>query len=67
MGPGKYKLILTILPPDENKHAHFGHHIGQETGVAPWFKRFAVEYEFTYAGIRKKVPIEQGCGSTWLA
>jgi hypothetical protein len=55
MGPGKYKLILTILPPDENKHAHFGRHIDKETGVAPWFKSFAVEYEFTYAGIRKNL------------
>jgi uncharacterized protein involved in high-affinity Fe2+ transport len=54
MGPGKYKLILTIAPPDENPHAHFGRHIDKETGVAPWFKTFAVEYEFTYAGIGKK-------------
>jgi len=23
MGPGKYKLILTIAPPDANTHAHF--------------------------------------------
>jgi periplasmic iron binding protein len=54
MGPGKYKLILTIAPPDENKHVHFGRHVDKETGVAPWFKTFAVEYEFTYAGIGKK-------------
>jgi uncharacterized protein involved in high-affinity Fe2+ transport len=51
MGPGKYKLILTLSPPDEN---HFGRHVDKETGVAPWFKTFAVEYEFTYAGIGKK-------------
>ena len=54
MGPGKYKLILTIAPPDQNPHAHFGCHVDKETGVAPWFKTFAVEYEFTYAGIGKK-------------
>jgi len=54
MGPGKYKLILTIAPPDENPHAHFGRHVDKETGVAPWFKTFAVEFVFTYAGIGKK-------------
>jgi uncharacterized protein involved in high-affinity Fe2+ transport len=54
MGPGKYRLTLTIAPPSENQHAHFGRHVDKETGVAPWFKSFAVEYEFTYAGIGKK-------------
>ena len=54
MGPGKYRLSLTIAPPDENKHAHFGRHADKETGVAPWFKTFTVEYEFVYAGIGKK-------------
>lgn len=54
MGPGKYKLILSIAPPDENPHAHFGRHVDKETGVAAWFKTFAVEYDFTYAGIGKK-------------
>ena len=34
MGPGKYRLILTIAPPDENPHAHFGRHVDKETGVA---------------------------------
>lgn len=54
MGPGKYKLTLTIAPPDANPHAHFGRHIDKETGVGPWFKTFSVEYEFSYAGIGKK-------------
>jgi periplasmic iron binding protein len=54
MGPGKYRLLLTIAPPSENEHAHFGRHVDKETGVAPWFKTFAVEYDFTYAGIGKK-------------
>jgi len=53
-GPGKYELSLTIIPPDENTHVHFGRHTDKETGVAPWFKTFTLEYEFTYAGIGKK-------------
>jgi uncharacterized protein involved in high-affinity Fe2+ transport len=54
-GPGKYKLKLTISPPGESGHgAHFGRHVDKETGVAPWFKTFSVEYDFTYAGIGKK-------------
>ncbi|MDB5510110.1 MAG: ferrous iron transport protein [Hyphomicrobiales bacterium] len=54
MGPGKYKLKLSIAPPDANPHAHFGRHVDKETGVAPWFQTFSVEYEFTYAGTGKK-------------
>ena len=54
MGPGNYKLKLTITPPDANPHAHFGRHVDEETGVGPWFKPFTVEYEFTFAGIGKK-------------
>jgi periplasmic iron binding protein len=54
MGPGKYKLLLTIAPPSESKHIHFGRHVDKETGVAPWFKTFTVEFEFVYAGIGKK-------------
>jgi periplasmic iron binding protein len=54
MGPGKYRLVLTISPPSENKHVHFGRHVDKETGVAPWFKPFTVEYDFVYAGIGKK-------------
>jgi len=54
LGPGKYKLKLTITPPSENPQAHFGRHIDKETGVGPWFKTFSVEYEFTYAGTGKK-------------
>lgn len=54
MGPGKYKLTLTISPPSENKHVHFGRHVDKETGVAPWFTPFTVEYQFTFAGVGKK-------------
>jgi uncharacterized protein involved in high-affinity Fe2+ transport len=53
-GPGKYKLTLTIKPPSDNAHAHFGRHTDKETGVGPWFKPFAVDYEFVYAGTGKK-------------
>jgi uncharacterized protein involved in high-affinity Fe2+ transport len=54
MGPGKYKLALSIEPPGGSGHAHFGRHTDKETGVGPWFKPFFVVYEFTYAGIGKK-------------
>ena len=54
MGPGKYKLRLSIEPPGASAHAHFGRHTDKETGVGAWFAPFAVEYEFTYAGIGKK-------------
>ncbi len=54
MGPGKYKLKLTVMPPSENPHVHFGRHVDKETGVGPWFKTFSVDYDFTYAGTGKK-------------
>jgi len=53
-GAGKYKLKLTIEPPTANAQSHFGRHVDKETGVGPWFKKFDVEYEFTYAGTGKK-------------
>jgi periplasmic iron binding protein len=53
-GPGKYKLKLTIKPPSDNPHAHFGRHVDKETGVGPWFKAFPLEFEFVYAGTGKK-------------
>ena len=52
MGPGKYKLTVTVAPPGAN--AHFGRHVDKETGVGPWFKPFSATYEFTYAGTGKK-------------
>ena len=54
MGPGKYTLVLTVLPPSQNPQAHFGRHVDKETGVAPWFKSFTASYDFTYAGTGKK-------------
>jgi periplasmic iron binding protein len=54
MGPGKYKLVLDIAPPTANPHAHFGRHIDRETGVAPWFTPFTLDYEFVFAGVGKK-------------
>jgi uncharacterized protein involved in high-affinity Fe2+ transport len=54
-GPGKYTLKFNISPPGSDAHgSHFGRHVDKETGVAPWFKPFTVEYEFTFAGIGKK-------------
>ncbi|WP_041802050.1 iron transporter [Rhodopseudomonas palustris] len=54
-GPGKYTLKFNIAPPGSDAHgSHFGRHVDKETGVAPWFKPFTVEYEFTYAGTGKK-------------
>jgi len=52
LGPGKYLLKVTVNPP--GAASHFGRHIDKETGVAPWFKPFTLDYEFTYAGIGKK-------------
>jgi hypothetical protein len=57
MGPGRYRVIYTIYPPNapENGHGgHFGRHTDRATGVRPWFKPLEVEYEFTFAGIGKK-------------
>jgi uncharacterized protein involved in high-affinity Fe2+ transport len=54
MGPGKYRLHLTIAPPGANPHIHFGRHVDKETGVEPWFTAFGVDFDFTYAGIGKK-------------
>jgi periplasmic iron binding protein len=54
MGPGKYKLALTVSPPSENTHASFGRHVDKETGVGPWFKTFSADYEFVFAGTGKK-------------
>ena len=53
-GPGKYKLKFTVQPPSANAHAHFGRHVDKETGVAPWFKAFDLNYDFTFAGTGKK-------------
>lgn len=53
-GPGKYKLKFTVQPPSANTHAHFGRHVDKETGVAPWFKAFDLNYDFTFAGTGKK-------------
>lgn len=54
MGPGKYHVKYSIMPPSSNPRAHFGRHTDRLTGVRPWFKPFDVEYEFTYVGIGKK-------------
>lgn len=53
-GPGKYKLKFTVQPPSAAAHGHFGRHVDKETGVAPWFKAFDLNYDFTFAGTGKK-------------
>lgn len=53
-GPGKYKLKLTVLPPSQNPHVHFGRHVDKETKADEWFKPFELKYEFAYAGTGKK-------------
>ncbi|MCY1372371.1 Fe2+ transport protein [compost metagenome] len=52
LGPGKYQLTFTVLPP--GGHGSLGRHTDKETGVAPWFERCELHYEFIYAGIGKK-------------
>lgn len=54
LGPGKYRLKLTVAPPSAIPGAHFGRHVDKETGVAPWFETFSVDYDFTFAGTGKK-------------
>lgn len=54
MGPGAYKLRLTVMPPDGGSCVHFGRHADRETGVDPWFEEFSVDYEFVFAGTGKK-------------
>ena len=54
LGPGAYKLRLTVRPPGHADHVHFGRHVDRETGVGEWFEPFSVEYEFVFAGTGKK-------------
>jgi periplasmic iron binding protein len=54
MGPGKYRLKLTVAPPGPGNPVHFGRHVDKETGVGPWFNQFTAEYEFIFAGTGKK-------------
>lgn len=51
-GPGQYRLSFSVLPP--SGHESLGRHTDKETGVAPWFERCEVHYDFVYAGIGKK-------------
>jgi uncharacterized protein involved in high-affinity Fe2+ transport len=57
LGPGKYHLKFTVLPPNAPTNttgAHFGRHTDRATGVRPWFRSFELEWDFTFAGIGKK-------------
>lgn len=53
-GPGKYRLVLTVRPPNASGASHFGRHVDKETGVADWFVGFTTNYEFVFAGTGKK-------------
>jgi len=53
-GPGKYTLTFVVAPPSANSMSHFGRHVDKETGVAPWFAPFKVNYDFVFAGTGKK-------------
>ncbi|PLC55166.1 hypothetical protein CR155_02845 [Pollutimonas nitritireducens] len=53
-GPGKYRLTFIVGIPEAEKMNHFGRHVDKETGVAPWFAPFEVQYQFVYAGTGKK-------------
>ena len=53
-GPGQYKLKLSVAPPGAARISHFGAALDKETGVGAWFKPFAVDYEFAFAGAGKK-------------
>jgi uncharacterized protein involved in high-affinity Fe2+ transport len=53
-GPGRYTLKLTVAPPPAGPHAMFGRHVDKETGVAPWFAPFTLQYDFAFAGTGKK-------------
>jgi hypothetical protein len=52
LGPGKYRLTITVAPPGPDQH--FGRHVDKETGVGPWFAPFKVTNDFTYVGTGKK-------------
>ena len=54
LGPGQYHLKYTIKPPGTSNGRPFMRHVDKETGVAPWFEPFTIEYDFVYAGIGKK-------------
>lgn len=46
-GPGRYTLTLKIAPPP---YAGFFRHTSKQTGVAPWWKPFTVNWTFIWAG-----------------
>jgi len=50
-GPGKYHLSYKLLAPP---YAAFFRHTDKETGVAAWWKPFAVGWDFIYVGVGKK-------------
>lgn len=47
-GAGAYHLTFHVEAPELMRH------VDKETGVAPWYAPFDVEYDFVYAGVGKK-------------
>ena len=53
-GWGLYALRLVELLRHDGPVFLLHSNLDKETGVAPWFKPFEINYEFTFAGIGKK-------------
>ncbi len=44
-GPGEYRVVYFLEPPSRNG---FFRHTDEESGVAPWWEPFSVEWTFAY-------------------
>jgi uncharacterized protein involved in high-affinity Fe2+ transport len=49
-GSGNYDLKITVMPPSENRHARFGRHTDNESGVPMWFNTFDANFNFNFSG-----------------
>ncbi len=46
-GAGNYTLIFSFTPPEGHS---FMRHVDKETGVAPWWEPFTLNYDFAWIG-----------------
>lgn len=46
-GAGKYRVVFAFTPPSGHS---FMRHVDKETGVAPWWEPFELEYDFAWIG-----------------
>lgn len=46
-GAGKYRLTFAFEPPSGHQ---FMRHVDKETGVAPWWQPFELQYDFAWIG-----------------